>query len=60
MIYKYGAKAGTQMLPPIDGIVYMQDAAKGGGYQWYLYYKRRITDREELEYKLDYLGEVQE
>lgn len=60
MIYKYGVKDKMALLPPTDGIMYMDDGDKGHGYYYHLYYRRKLTDAEELEYKLQYVGEVQE
>ena len=59
MIYKYGAKAAI-LPPPLDGLVYVQDGEKGGKYLCYYLYRRKVTDREQIEYGLEYAGEVQE
>lgn len=55
--YKYGMRnrGFAPMCQPMSGLISAQDGDRE--YYSYLYYERRLTDKETKEYELDYLGE---
>lgn len=61
MLYKYGMRSrgyswGGQ---PMDGLAYYEDS-DSKEYHCYLIYRRKLTDKELLEFDMDFIGRVQE
>jgi len=56
-VYKYGMRLRgfAPMCQPMSGLISAQDGDRE--YYSYLYYERKLTDKEIKEYELDYLGE---
>ena len=56
-VYKYGMRLRgfAPMGQPMSGLISAQDGDRE--YYSYLYYERKLTDKEIKEYELDYLGE---
>ena len=55
-MYKYGMRyrGFAPMCQPMDGLISACDG--DGDYYNYLYYDRRLSDKEEKDFELDYLG----
>ena len=57
-LYKYGMRLRgfAPMCQPMGGLCIARDG--NNKYYNYLYYERKLTDKEIEDYELDYLGEV--
>ena len=56
-MYKYGMRLRgfSPMCQPMAGLISAEDGDRN--YYSYLYYERKLTDKEAEGYDLDYLGE---
>ena len=61
-MYKYGMRLRgfAPMCQPMNGLDHAGDGGikNGRRYHSFLFYRRRLSESEENDYELDYLGEV--
>ena len=61
-LYKYGMRLRgfAPMCQPMDGLDHAENGGFGNGrrYHSFLFYRRKLSEPEECDYELDYLGDV--